>query len=116
MRDAILASDIILWLVRRMEHVSISHVVFKENYFHSKCGHKLTTFTGLLPTTLGDLEAKFAEYDLNIDGLEHVSLSLSRLFRLGHENIHMIRSFIYMMGTHPRGFVKMLKYGASDDW
>ncbi|KZP16567.1 hypothetical protein FIBSPDRAFT_865894 [Athelia psychrophila] len=81
-----------------MRHVSISYVVFKDNHFHS------------------EIYAKFEKCDFDIDELDHVSPSLSRIFRLGHENIHMIRSFLFMMATHPRGFRRMLKYGASDDW
>ncbi|KZP19865.1 hypothetical protein FIBSPDRAFT_555838 [Athelia psychrophila] len=100
MREAMLASGTIKWLTARMRYVSISSVVFKDNNFHD------------------EIEAKFEEFDFDIDELDHVSLStsLSRIFRLGQENIHMIRSFLFMMAAHPRGFVRMLKYGASDDW
>ncbi|KZP16527.1 hypothetical protein FIBSPDRAFT_58443 [Athelia psychrophila] len=97
MREPMLASDIVFWLATRMRYVSISSVVFKENQFHTK------------------IDAQFEQYGFDIDELDPAPLSLSRILRSGHENIHMIRSFLAMMATHPRGFVKMLRYGASDD-
>ncbi|KZP16538.1 hypothetical protein FIBSPDRAFT_58514 [Athelia psychrophila] len=98
MREAILASQIIFWLTTRMRYVSISSVVFKDKHFHDK------------------INAKFEECDFDRDKLGHVSLSLSKIFRIGHEDVRMIRSFLFMMATQPRGFMRMRKYGASDDW
>ncbi|KZP02806.1 ARM repeat-containing protein [Athelia psychrophila] len=99
MREDMLASgDIVPFLTTRMQYVSISSGVFKDHHFHP------------------EIDAKFEECHFDIDELDHVSLSLSRIFRLGHENVHMIRSFLAMMATQPRGFRRMLKYGASDDW
>ncbi|KZP02865.1 ARM repeat-containing protein [Athelia psychrophila] len=98
MRKAMLASDIIFWLTTRMQYASISSGVFKDNHFHC------------------EIYAKFEEYHFNIDKLDHVSLSLSRIFRRGHKNTHMMQSFLFMMATRPQGFVRMLNYGAMDDW
>ncbi|KZP19842.1 hypothetical protein FIBSPDRAFT_555650 [Athelia psychrophila] len=98
MREALVASDIIFWLTARMRYVSISSNVFKENYFHP------------------EIDEQFEGYGFDVDELDPVSLSLSRFFRVGHENIHMIRSFLFMMSTRPREFGRMLKYGASDNW
>ncbi|KZP16555.1 hypothetical protein FIBSPDRAFT_865877 [Athelia psychrophila] len=102
MRKPMLASQIIFWLTTRMQHASISYAAFKDNNFHR------------------EIDAKFEEYDFDLDELaiRHSSLStpLSEIFRFGHENIHMVRSFLAMIAGHPRGFVKMLRYGASDGW
>ncbi|KZP19879.1 ARM repeat-containing protein, partial [Athelia psychrophila] len=94
MREAMLASDIIFWLTTRMRDVSISHVALKSYHFHR------------------EIHAKFVEYGFNIDKLDHVplSLSLSRIFRLGRKNNQMIHSLFSMAITDPKGFKNMVEY------
>ncbi|KAF7975881.1 hypothetical protein HWV62_8285 [Athelia sp. TMB] len=96
LRNEILATDIIETLVQRLKGVSISNAVFKDHFFHDA------------------IESEFVKY--GVGDIERVSFSLRKIFRLSHENVNMIRSFLYMMLAHPRGFAKMLKYGNNNDW
>lgn len=68
----------------------------------------------LLILCADDIQREFEKYGLN--NIKQSKFSLSKIMRVDQEKSRMMRSTAYATITQPLGYLKMRKYGGTDDW